>query len=117
MALHVPYPVTIKRQWPSGGDTGIQLPQAAGGGVSGVGESFLAGGFLLFVHGEKAGLGHIHFATHLQDAGIVLTDQCQGHTFNGAHVLGDVFTGETIAAGGGSNQAAVFVQDAHGQAV
>ena len=94
---------------PACGDRRIELAQGAGGGVSRIGESGLAGGGPLFVQGKKAGALHIDFAADLDHLGPPVPGQRRWHAGQGTDVRGDILPGDAVAARGGLHQAAIFV--------
>ena len=62
-------------------------------------------------------MAHINFAAHFDHAGHVFAVQIMGNFRDGHHVGGDIFARETIAAGRGLCQHAVFIADRNRQSV
>ena len=100
-----------------GGNARIQLAQAAGSGIAGVGEFLLAGIALTLVQTGEIALVHQHFPAHVDHLRHLFAMQAQGNGAHGADVGGDVFAGRTVAPRGRLDQHAVFVTQADGQAV
>ena len=105
-------------------DLGILLAQAAGGGVARVGEGVAALGIGLFIQTNKAALGHIDLAAHLNGALAVGTHvdkrrlgQVHGNILDGAHVERHVLARGAIAACSCTYEGAVLVGKGHAQAV
>ena len=108
--------IGVEGQRPPGGDAGIELAQAAGGRVAGVGKALLAPSLLRGIEGEEVVLEHQHLATHLQHGrGRAL--QPFGYAAHGAQVGSDVLAGDAVAAGGALDQHAVLVAQCGGQTV
>ena len=105
-------------------DLGILLTQAAGGGVARVGEGVTPLGIGLVVQTNKAALGHIDLAAHLDGALAVSAHvgerrlgQVHGHILDGAHVERHVLARGAVAARGGAHKGAVLVGKRHAQTV
>ena len=105
-------------------DLGILLAQAAGGGVARVGEGVAALGIGLFIQTNKAALGHVDLAAHLDSAlavgahvGKCRFGQVHGHILDGAHVERHVLARGAIAARGRAHEGAVLVGKRHAQTV
>ena len=100
----------------------IELAHRAGGGVARVDEGFLAlvarrdALALAFVQGLEIVSAHVDLAAHLQH-GRRIAGQTQGDLTDGADVARDFFARFAITPGRRLNQDAVFVAQAHGQAV
>ena len=100
------------------GDARVELAQSAGGGVAWVDEDaavFAAGSGV--VHGGETGAGHVDFATYLKARRQVIASQFQRDVADGAYVVGYIFAGDTVAAGGRAHQHAVDVQQTDGDPV
>ncbi len=99
-------------------DGNIQLTQGARGGVARIGEGFPAQRLLLLIEGRKILFEHDHFAAHFQKRRErPLPAQTQGHGANGAHGLGDHLARFAVAAGQGSAQHTVHIDDFQSQTV
>ena len=99
------------------GDFGIELAQAACGGVARVGEGLLAGFELALVQRGKIGFEHQHFAAHFQQCRLLFAVQLQRDIAHGFDVFGDVFARGAVAARGSLHQNPVLIQQADGQPV
>ena len=116
-----------KGQRPGGGDGRVLLAQGPGGGVAGVGEDLqgrpppgLPGqvlGAARLVEGVEGLHGEVDLAADLQERGVGVPGQDQGHGGDGAHVAGDVLPHRAVPAGGGAGEQAVLVGQGHGDAV
>ena len=105
-------------------DLGVLLAQAAGGGVARVGEGVAPLGIGLVVQTNKAALGHIDLAAHLNGAlavgahvGERRLGQVHGHILDGSHVERHVLARGAVAACGRAHEGAVLVGKGHAQAV
>ena len=99
------------------GDFGIELAQAACGGVARVGERLLAGFELALVQRGKIGFEHQHFAAHFQLFRLLFAAQFQRDIAYGFDVFGYVFARGAVAARGRLHQNPVLIQQADGQPV
>ena len=100
------------------------MAQAAGGGVARVGKGIAPLGIGLFIQTNKAALGHIDLAAHLDGAlavgahvGERRLGQVHGHILDGAHVERHVLARGAIATCGRTYEGAVLVGKRHTQAV
>jgi len=102
-------------QRPGSGDRGIELAQAAGGGVARVGEGLAAGFGLPRVQRGEIGMAHVDLAAHLEDLGRA------GEHFrdvgDGGGIGGDILAGLAIAARRGLHQPALLVAQRERQPV
>ena len=105
-------------------DLGILLSQAASSGVARVGEGIAALGIGLVVQTNKAALGHIDLAAHLDGALAVGTHvgerrlgQVHGHILDGTNVERHVLARGAIATCGRTYKGAVLVGKRHAQTV
>ncbi len=101
-----------KREFASGGDAGVELPQAAGGGVARIGEF----SFLALIQGEEIGLGHIDLAANFNLFRRVLRQGFR-QRLQGQQVLGNILAFTAIAARGGANKFSVLIGEGNRQAV
>ncbi len=108
--------VREKVQAPPRGNARIELPQAARGGVAGIGEFLLAAVALRAVQALKVALVHQHFPPHLDYRGPAVL-QAQRYAVDRAHVGGDVFSHHAVASCGRKVQHPVQVAQVHGQAI
>ena len=90
------------------GDPGIELAQAAGGGVARVGENLPARFGLGLVQGEEIRLGHEHLAADFDQRGRPAFQGC-GQGRHRAEVRGDVLTLGAVAARRAAHEMAVLV--------
>ena len=108
--------ISIERERPAGGDTGIQLAQASGSRIARVGKELVTPGFLRTVQRQEVFLQHQHLAPHFQHfrrrAG-----QLRRHATHRAQVGRDVLAGDAITPGGALHQPAVLVAQRGGQAI
>ena len=95
----------------------ILLAQRACRGVTRVREGVLAGGDHGLVELLKIGGGDEHFAADLYLFGVVISGQLLRDARNGAHIVGDIFAGGTVAAGCRAYEGAVAVEQVYRQAV
>ncbi len=109
--------VSAQFQRPAGGDLRIQLAQAAGCGITGIGEGFTAAFQLSRIKRLEAGLGHVDFAAHLEHRRPAAAVQLERDVANGAHIGADVLASAAIAAGSTAHQMAVLVEQADRQTV
>src|SRR5690606_18810556 len=109
LALAAPHAVGTELQRAAGGDSRVQLAQAAGGGVARVGEGLAARFQLAGIEGLEAGLGHVDLAAHLQHRRPALAVQLQRNVAHGAHVGADVLADTAVTTGGAAHQHAVLV--------
>ena len=98
-----------------GRDGGVELPERACGGVSGIGEYFFSVFLAFAVQMEKGAFRHVDFAPDFQTRKRFF--QAQGNAPDGADVGGDIFAHGTVAAGGGIDEFAVFVDERDGETV
>ena len=98
-------------------DAGIELAQGAGGGVAGIGEHRFAFLFARLVELKKLVVTHIDFAANLENLRRAPARNCSRDVVNGLQVLGDVFAGDPVAAGGPHIEPPVLVPQRNGQAV
>jgi hypothetical protein len=105
-----------KAQRALGGDVRIELAHGPRGGVARVHKGLAALLALALVERIKVGAAHVDLAAHFQHRGHAL-GQGQRNLPDGADVVRHVLAHLAIAARGGLHQAAVFVAQAHGQAV
>ena len=98
--------VSAQFQRPAGRDLRIQLAQAAGCGITGIGEGLAAAFQLSRIERFEAGLGHVDFAAHRSTAGQPLPCS-RRDVANGAHICADVLASAAIAAGSTAHQMAV----------
>ena len=120
---HLAFAIGKKAQWALPGYGRVKLAQSACCGIAGVDKGF----FVLFALRDFLALllvqlfeivaPHIDFAAHFQHVRGLGGAQLQGDLPDGADVLRHVLTRFAIAARGGLHQRAVFVTQAHGQAV
>ena len=102
-----------------GGEPRVELPQAAGRGVAGVGEGGLALGGAGLVELREGLERQVHLAAHLHARGRRADARAhhQGHGLDGADVAGDVLPHLAVPARGAGDQLAVLVRERHRQAV
>ena len=105
-------------------DLGILLAQAASSGVARVGEGIAPLGIGLFIQTNKAALGHIDLAAHLDGALAVGTHvgerrlgQVHRHILDGTNVERHVLARGAIATCGRTYEGAVLVGKGHAQTV
>ena len=105
-------------------DLGVLLAQAAGGSVARVGEGVATLGIGLVVQTNKAALGHIDLAAHLNGAlavgahvGERRLGQVHGHILDSTDVERHVLARGAIATCGRTYEGAVLVGKRHTQAV
>ena len=91
-----------KVQFALRGDFGIQLAQAAGGGIARIGKRLLAVVSLTLVECGKIGFQHQYFAADFDEFGDSIAVQSQRNIGDGFGVLGDIFAGCPVAACGGA---------------
>ena len=109
--------IGIKGQGAAGGDLGIELAQAARGGVARVGEGLFPLAPGAFIECLETLFGHENLAAHFQHFGPALPQQAQGNGADGAHVGGDILAPVAVPPGRTLHQEAVLVAQADGQAV
>ena len=100
-----------------GGDVGIQLAQAAGGGIARVGEHLAILVAAARVQRLEASVAHVDLAAHFQQLRQIITPQLERDRADGAQVGGDTFAGAAIAARHALHQHAILVDERHGQAI
>lgn len=105
-------PVAAEFQRTAGGDLRIQLAQAAGRGVTRVGEGLATDFQLRCIEPLETGLGHVDLAAHLEGRRPAAAVQLQRNVAHGAHVDADVFAGGAVAAGRAAHQHTVQIQQA-----
>src|SRR5690606_3223343 len=115
-ALDLAQRVRVERERALRGDPRVELAQGAGGPVAWIGHRLVAAGARGLVPALERGLGHHHFATHLQHLRR-LAAQAQRNRTDGAQVGADVLAAGTVAAGGAAHEAAVLVAQADREAV
>ena len=81
-----------------GGDTGVELADGAGGGVSRVDVKRLTGLLPLAVKLFKAAEGHVDLAAYFEAAGAIGRDG-QRDGVDGAKVLGDILAAKAVTPG------------------
>ena len=99
------------------GNFGIELAQAAGGGVARIGERLLPRRELALVQRGKIGFQHQHFAAHFHHFRQRVAVQFQRDVAHGFDVFGNVFARGAVAARGRLHQNPVLIQQADGQPV
>ena len=102
-------------QLPGGGHLGVQLPQRAGGGVSGVCKEGLSPSLPLLVEGVEHLFGHIDLPPDNELAGGVR--DAQGDGLHRPQVFGHVLPHLAVPPGGAPDKQAVLILQGHGQAV
>ena len=113
-----PRGIAIDTQGPGRGDAGIQLAQAPGGGVAGIGKQRFTLGMSLEVQCLEFVPVHEHLATNLQQPGnIGQRPQGQGYSPDSAQVEGDVLASDAVAPGGTLNETPLLIDQLHRQAV
>ena len=116
-ALRLTKPVGEERERPLRGDSGVELADAAGGGVARVDKGLVAtrpGGL---VERLKIIAAQVDLAAHLEHRRRRVSRQAQGDGADGAHVLRHVLAGLAVAAGGSLHQHAVLVAQVDGESV
>ena len=108
--------IGVEGERPAGGDTGIQLAQAAGRRVARVGKELVAPGLLRAIQRQEVFLQHQHLAPHFQHLGS-RTGELRRHAAHRAQIGRDVLAGDAIAPGGALHQPAVLVAQRGGQAI
>ena len=108
----------------TGRDLGILLAKASRGGVPRVGEGVAPLGIRLFVQAQKAPLGHVYLAAHLDGRGSIgphVSERRFGkprrNVFDGAHVERHVLPRRAVTTGGRAHKEPVFVGECHAQAI
>ena len=105
-----------QRQWAAGGDLHVQLPQAAGSRIPGVGENLAPRFRLRLVQRQEIGLGHEDLATDF-DQRRCFAMQPVRHAFHRAQIGRDVFTFGSIASGGAAHETPVLVGQVNRQPI
>ena len=105
-----------KTQGPLGGDVGVELAHCACGGIARVHKRLAPLLPLALVQRIKVCTAHVDLATHLQQGRNAL-GQGQRDLPDGADVVRHVLAHLAITARSGLHQAALFIAQAHGQAV
>ena len=103
-------------QGPLGGDTGVKLPDGAGGGVPRVDVKRFSGFLPLPVKLFKAAEGHVDLSAYLEEAGAI-GGHGQGYGMDGTKILGYVLAAEAVSPGRAPDQKAVFVGEGHGETI
>ena len=100
-------------------EAGVELPQAARGGVAGVRERGQPLGRPGLVELREGLEGQVHLAPHLHALrrGADAVAQHQGHGHDGADVGGDVLAHLAVTARGAHREAPVLIGEGDGQAV
>ena len=109
--------VHVHAQRARGGNRRILLAQRACRGVTRVREGVLTCGNHGLVELLKISGRDEHFAADFNLLGVVLAGQLRRDARNGAHIVGDVFTGGAVAAGCRAYEGTVAVEQIHRQAV
>ena len=109
--------VHVHAQRARGGNRRILLAQRACRGVTRVRKGVLTCGNHGLVELLKISGRDEHFAADFNLLGVVLAGQLLRDARNGAHVVGDVFTGGAVAAGCRAYEGTVAVEQIHRQAV
>ena len=102
-------------QFTLGRNARVELAQGAGSSVAGIGKGFQFVVAALLVQGFEGRDGHVDFAADF-DVRRIAGDM-QGYGADGAHVVGDVFADDAVAAGHAADELAFFVDQVDGQAV
>ena len=102
-------------QPPGSGNLGVQLPQRAGGGVSGIGEQRLPILLPGLVELGKDCAGHIDLPTD-NEPGEGLR-QPQGNGADGPQVFCNILPHQTVSPGGSPHEEAVFIFQRHREPV
>ena len=111
-ALDTAHAIAIDLQRTPGRDPGVELADAAGGGVARIDEGFLTLRERLRVEAFETRVGNIDLAAHFQPLRDAPPRKAQWHAFNGADIGGDVLAGDPVAAGRGPREHAVFIEQA-----
>ncbi len=101
-------PVADDLQRPAGGNGGIELAQAAGGGVAGVGEDRLSGLLPLAVQSLEIMQVHVDLAADLEQRRIIPL-QHQRHGWHGLQIFSDLLAGCAVPPGGAELQPAIAI--------
>ncbi len=103
----------------AGAEPGIEQLEAPGRGVAGIGEEPLAALALETVQARQLRVGHIHLAADFDDFGaeVVIVPETQWDILDRAHVMRDVIATMAIAPGRTQDEAALLVEQGHGDAV
>ena len=116
-ALHLTELVRPERQVAVGGDLGVLLAQAAGGGVARVHERARALGLGLLVEPGEARHRHVHLAPHLEHVGHGRSGEAFRDDGDGGDVRRHVLAHAAVTTCGRLAVAAALVAQAHRQAV
>jgi hypothetical protein len=116
-AFHRAQPVEIQVQRAARRDPGIQLSQAARGGIAWVCVSLLALLRRAAIQGLEGAAGQEHLAANLDQTWRRSLAQRQRHAADGAHVGGDVLAAATVATGRRLDEPARLVSQADRKAV
>ena len=121
--LHFAFAISKKAQWPLLGNGRVQLTQSACCRIAWIDKGFFVlftlGDFLalLFIECLEVITPHVHLAAYFQHGRRIGCVQLQRNLPNGADVLRDIFPRFAIPTRGCLYQHAVFIAQAHGQAV
>ena len=116
-SCHLAHTIGKERQRPLHGNAGIQLAHRARSGIARVGKQLAASSFLPGIELGEICTAHIDLATHFQHSRHIGCRQHQGNLANGANVVGDILTHFTVATSDCVHKTAIFVAQAHGQAI
>ena len=107
--LHFAQTIGEKREFAAGGDTRIELTQAARRRVTRIGKLLLTFIRLRQIQSLKIRALHQHLAAHLQHLGKLFALQAQGNRAYRAHIRGHILASLTIAARRGLHQNALLI--------
>ena len=107
--LHFTQTIGEKREFATGGDTRIELTQAARRRVTRIGKLLLTFIRLRQIQSLKIRALHQHLAAHLQHLGKLFALQAQGNRAYRAHIRGHILASLTIAARRGLHQNALLI--------
>ena len=109
--------IGVEREWPFGGEAGIELAQAARCGIARIGKRLVTGLAGFCVEFLETCLRHENLAAHLEQGRIVFSEQLQGNGFDSAHVAGHVLTPFAVTPCCTLDETAVFISQADGETV
>src|SRR5919204_4453605 len=114
--------ITVEIQAPLGHDVGLELTQCSRSRIARVGEFRKILALALFVHSFEGGDRHYDLAAGFKirrQSGLFESRwrDCKRHRAHSTHITGYVFADIAVAAGDGSGEAAIFIDQSQRHAI